>query len=281
MSSPDSTGTSSRRTTLIVVGVLAVAAVAAAIWYFTQPEAATVDIGNALAGTSETPDADTTDTPAAATTEPANEPSTAATDDASAAPTTSGSEDGAAQGQVWAVSTDVVPYDFEAAEGTFVGFRIDEELSSVGSSTAVARTPAVEGELTLDDTMLTDASFTADLTKMTSDRSQRNGAIQRALDTSSNPEATFELTEPVDIGEIPPVGESVAVDATGDLTVAGTTVSTTIPIEAGLRAEDELVVTGSLEDVALADFGIEAPSAPIVVSVSDAATVEFQLFLTS
>lgn len=282
MSSPDSTGTSSRRTTLIVVGVLAVAALAAAIWYFTQPEAATVDIGNALAGTSEAPAAD-------ATTEPADDPSSATPADGSADPTPTADSsadptptgDDTAAGQVWTVSTDVVPFDFEAAEGTFVGFRIDEELSSVGSTTAVARTPAVSGELTLDATMLTEATFTADLTEMTSDRSQRNRAIQGALETSDNPEATFELTEPVDIGEVPPVGESIEVEATGDLTVAGMTVTTTIPIEAGMRAEDELVVTGSLEDVALADFGIEAPSAPIVVSVSDAATVEFQLFLTS
>ncbi len=280
MSIPDSTGTSSRRTTLIVVGVVAVAAVAAAIWYFTQPEAATVDIGNALAGTSEAPDADNTGDNTGDPTGDPTDASSTSTEGATADPAASGSEDGAAQGQVWTVSTDVVPYDFEAAEGTFVGFRIDEELSRIGSTTAVARTPAVNGELTLDGTMLTATTFTADVTEMTSDRAQRNGAIQRALDTSSNPEATFELTEPVDIGEVPPVGESVEVDATGDLTVAGTTVSTTIPIQAGLRAEDELVVTGSLADVALADFGIDGPSAPIVVSVSDAATVEFQLYLT-
>lgn len=280
MSIPDSTGTSSRRTTLIVVGVVAVAAVAAAIWYFTQPEAATVDIGNALAGTSEAPDADNTGDNTGDPTGDPTDASSTSTEGATADPAAPGSEDRAAQGQVWTVSTDVVPYDFEAAEGTFVGFRIDEELSRIGSTTAVARTPAVNGELTLDGTMLTATTFTADVTEMTSDRAQRNGAIQRALDTSSNPEATFELTEPVDIGEVPPVGESVEVDATGDLTVAGTTVSTTIPIQAGLRAEDELVVTGSLEDVALADFGIGAPSAPLVVSVSDAATVEFQLYLT-
>jgi hypothetical protein len=40
-----------------------------------------------------------------------------------------------------------------------------------------------------------------------------------------------------------------------------------------------LTVVGTF-DIALSDYGVEAPSAPIVVSVEDHAVVEIQLFLT-
>ena len=51
-----------------------------------------------------------------------------------------------------------------------------------------------------------------------------------------------------------------------------------VPLEA-VWTDDVVVLTGSF-DIALSDFDVEAPSAPIVVSVSDTATVELQLFLT-
>lgn len=41
----------------------------------------------------------------------------------------------------------------------------------------------------------------------------------------------------------------------------------------------ESVITGAF-DIALYDYGVQAPSAPIVVSVEDTGTVELQLFLT-
>lgn len=40
-----------------------------------------------------------------------------------------------------------------------------------------------------------------------------------------------------------------------------------------------MVVTGSV-DVALSDFDVTAPTAPIVLSVADTATVELQLYLS-
>lgn len=58
----------------------------------------------------------------------------------------------------------------------------------------------------------------------------------------------------------------------------GTTQEVTIPLEA-VWSDGVITVTGSL-DVALADYGVTAPSAPIVVSVADTATVELQLYLT-
>lgn len=279
MSTSNTPETSSRKTAYIVAAVVAVGLLAFALWWFTRPAADTVDIDNALGATSAesaTP-TETEEPTSSETTDTADASSSPATGSEQPATGEATGEAGSTSG-TWTVTTEAVPYDFDTAEGTFVGFRVDEELSSVGATEAVGRTPAVSGELTLDDTTLSDASFTADLTQITSDRSQREGAIQRALNTGEHPEATFELTEPADLGEIPPAGEAVQVDVTGELTVNGTTVSDTFPLEGGLTQDGNLVVIGSFE-LPLSDVGVDAPSAPIVVSVSDTATVEFQVYL--
>jgi len=52
----------------------------------------------------------------------------------------------------------------------------------------------------------------------------------------------------------------------------------TLPLEAQL-VNDTIVVVGSI-DISLAAYGVEAPTAPIVVSVSDEATIELQLFFS-
>lgn len=77
---------------------------------------------------------------------------------------------------------------------------------------------------------------------------------------------------------MPTDGATTAATAAGELTVAGTTQPVEVPLEFSVT-DGVAVVTGSL-DILLSDYGIEAPSAPIVVSVADTATVELQLFLT-
>lgn len=71
----------------------------------------------------------------------------------------------------------------------------------------------------------------------------------------------------------------VAAVASGELTVAGETRPVEIALEFA-RVDEELVAVGGSTVVQLSEFGVEAPSAPIVLSVSDEATVELQLFLT-
>ena len=185
----------------------------------------------------------------------------------------------------WKVGDGLVAYDFAAGTGTFLGFRVDEELSTVGATTAVGRTPAVDGGLTLEATTpeaatLNAATVTGDLTALTTDISQRDGPAQRAMNTAEYPTTTFELTEPIELGTAPVVGETIAVEAAGELTLSGVTQPVTAAIEAVLLdGAEQLLVTGTF-DVLLSDFGIDAPSASIVVSVADTATIEFQLYLT-
>jgi polyisoprenoid-binding protein YceI len=176
----------------------------------------------------------------------------------------------------WTVDTSVGQFDFENSTGTFVGFRVNEQLSGIGSTTAVGRTPAVSGTMAIDGTKLTTATISADMTALTTNNSRRDGPARQALGTSQFPAATFVLTSPIDLGDAAKTGAQTKVTATGDLTVHGVTKSVQFPLEAQLTG-NTIVVVGSL-DVVFSDFGISAPTAPIVLSVDDHGQIELQLF---
>ena len=179
----------------------------------------------------------------------------------------------------WTVDTSVGEFTVtEDTEATFAGFRVNEVLDAIGETVAVGRTPNVAGTLEIEGTTLDAVDITVDLTTIVSDRSRREGAIQRALNTSANPEATFVLTEAIDLGAEAETGATVAASATGDLTINGVTMPVTIPIEAKL-VEGLIIVTGST-DVVFSDFNVDTPSAPIVLSLEDQGILEFQLWFT-
>ena len=169
---------------------------------------------------------------------------------------------------------------------TFAGFRISEHFPGF-DNTAVVRTPAVEGTLTIDGIEITDVEITVDMTELESQDSQPPGVPgienrvdqmrQDGLETDTFPTATFVLTEPIQLGGEPTVNDPVSTTATGDLTIHGETRNVEIPIEA--RWNGELIdVAGSLE-IVLADYGMDAPERSFV-SVDEVGTMEFQLTFT-
>jgi polyisoprenoid-binding protein YceI len=176
------------------------------------------------------------------------------------------------------VDPSVGTFSLTESTGTFVGVRVDEELSSIGATTAVMRTPDVTGTVELDGTTLVAASFEADFTTLVSDESRRDGAVQRALETDTYPTATFVLTEPVELDALPQPDSPVSTTAVGELTVHGVTNTVEVPLDVAI-ADGVTVVTGSF-DITLSDYGVTAPTAPIVLSVADTGTVELQLYLT-
>jgi polyisoprenoid-binding protein YceI len=176
----------------------------------------------------------------------------------------------------WSVDTSVGEFSYEDSTGTFVGFRVDEELSRIGSATAVGRTPDVTGTLEIDGTTVTRVTIEADMTAITTNESRRDDKVQSALDTGEFPTATLVLTEPIELGSAAADGEPVSTTATGELTIHGVTKTVTIPIDAQL-VDDNIVVVGSL-DIVFADYGVSVPTAPMVLSAEDHGVVELQLF---
>ncbi len=175
----------------------------------------------------------------------------------------------------WTVDADSGSFDFDSATGTFAGFRIEEELAGVGSTTAVGRTGAVSGTLTIDGTTVTEGEIEVDFTSITTNDRRRDDQVARALQTSQFPTGTFVLTEPIELGAAAADGETVTATAVGDLTIHGVTRAVEWPIEARL-VSGTIVAVGSL-DITFSDFDVQVPSAAIVLSVEDHGIVEFQL----
>jgi polyisoprenoid-binding protein YceI len=247
---------------VLVVGALA----AYGIWWFLKDDSPPPpSLGGALEGVSTTvPVTTTTPADGATTTAPGGTATTAAP--------SAGIEG------TWAVDPSLGEFSFEDATGSFVGFRIKEELRGIGSTEAVGRTPAVTGTITIDGTQLTATGIDADLSQLTTNDSRRDDRARGALDTDQFPTATFTLTEPVELGAEAAGGTPVAATAKGDLTIHGVTKPVEVALEAQLQ-NGVVAVVGTLP-IVFADYGVSVPSAPIVVSAEDNGTVEIQLLFT-
>ena len=291
---------------VVAVVVLIVAAVA--VYLLTRdeaPEAVDLETTVARIEATETTE-DGTDTPSA--TEPAGDDTDTSTADATTdVSTTSSDDDGAS-----AVDTDVsVDDDLDSEPATadqtagssgdldgvwtvqvaddagdlqgeptvsFAGFRVDEVLNSIGDFTAVGRTADVAGSIELSNTALVAATVEVTMSTLRTDNSFRDGRIYGALNTSEYPKAIFTLAEPVELPAGMADGEPFSGSAEGDLTIKGVTNRVAFDLQAQLVG-DIIVAVGS-SDVVFSDYGVTAPTAPVVVSVEDHGIMEFQLLFT-
>ena len=163
--------------------------------------------------------------------------------------------------------------------GSFVGYRVQETLASIGANTAVGRTSTVSGSFTLQGATVTAATISADLTALHSDSGARDKQLtQRGLESSAYPTAAFVLREPIALGSLPASGQLVNVQATGELTLHGQTGTVQIALAARLSGE-VIAVTGSLP-ITFADYGITPPTSLMALSVQDHGTMELQLVFT-
>jgi polyisoprenoid-binding protein YceI len=166
------------------------------------------------------------------------------------------------------------------AEGTssFAGYRVKEELAGTGANTAVGRTQNVSGSLTIDGTTITAMQVSVDMTTLQSDDSRRDERLRTdGLQTDRFPTATFTLTKPIEVGSVPKDGQTIRAVAVGDLTLHGVTGSVEVSIQAQ-RSGNEIEAIGSV-DVALTDYGIEAPTGFLVLSIANTGTIELHLLL--
>ena len=236
----------------IIIGLVGgIVVLAGAVWFFflrsdAPPPATLEDQVAAVSSETTTTEMGSTDTTAAAET--------------TAAPASDGL-DGA-----WSVD----PAD------SFVGYRIQEELASLGSVTAVGRTTEIDAALVFAGSSVTELSVTVDMTTLESDRSQRDGAMRtRGLETNTFSEASFALTGPIELGSVPADGETISATAEGELVLHGTTQPISLDLEGSL-VNGTMVVVGSVE-ITLADYGIEKPTGFSVLDIADTGILEIAL----
>jgi len=162
-----------------------------------------------------------------------------------------------------------------AGEGTFVGYRIDEELTNLGAITAVGRTAAITGGFVIADGALTEAEFVVErLATLTSDRSSRDGRVASLLGERG---ARLTLGAPVVLASAPTGSDPVRVTVPAALTVGD--VTREVEAELVITVEGSTLVVRGQVATALSDLGLEAPRAPIVLSVADTFVIEVQLLL--
>ncbi len=164
-----------------------------------------------------------------------------------------------------------------ATSDSEVGYRVTEVLFGVNTE-GVGRTNEVEGELVIDGTTITAVEFTVDLDSVTSDDGRRDGQFRgRIMNVNQFPTATFALTEPIDLAEIPAPGEQITATATGDLTLRGTTNEVVFDVVAQ-RSEGRIGVLGTI-GVVFADYQIPNPSIA-GITTEDNGLLEFVLVFT-
>ncbi len=187
---------------------------------------------------------------------------------------------GTALDGTWTVDPTIGSFDYAADDfsGSWVGYRVQEELAGVGGTTAVGRTPDITGSITVDGSAITGGDLTADLTTLQSNESMRDGQLRnQGIQTDRFPTATFVLTQPIELGTIPAEGTAITATAIGDLTIHGVTRNVEIPLQA-VQQGDIIGVAGSLT-FTWDDFGMEQPTSMRVVSLADDVTMELQAFL--
>jgi polyisoprenoid-binding protein YceI len=169
-------------------------------------------------------------------------------------------------------ATPVTSGRWTVARGGFVGYRVDEEYLGVGVRTAVGRTGAVAGGVTVDGRRIVRADLRADMRQVRSDEARRDNTLRhRAIETDRYPTARFTLTAPVAIS-------ARAQRAPGTLTLHGRRAPIAVTVRGQRLAGGRLELVGSAP-IRFASFAIEPPSIAGFVTVRDRGLLEFRLVL--
>jgi polyisoprenoid-binding protein YceI len=172
---------------------------------------------------------------------------------------------------------------WNVAGTSVVGYRVLEKLAVLpAQSDAVGRTSSVTGSATLaadgSGLQVAAAQFQADLTTLTSDKNMRDQRLHAiGLESDRYPTSTFKLTSAVAVPVSALSGQTQSVTLTGDFTLHGVTRSVSIPVQARM-AGGQIEIAGSLT-FPMADYSIDPPNVAGLVSVTDQATLEFDVLL--
>jgi polyisoprenoid-binding protein YceI len=208
--------------------------------------------------------------------DPAPKPTFANVPVASGSAGTSGSSTAGA-GDPAQTAAGAIDGTWKIASGSLVQYRVQEVLNGQDNE-ATGSTTAVTGQLTIAGTTVSSASFSADMTKVTSSEDRRDDQFQnRIMETDEFPAATFELTTPIELSSIPDNLVQVTVPATGKLTLHGTTNTVTFDLQAR-RNGAQIEVIGTIP-ITFSDYKIDNPSGG-PASVGDDGNLEVQLVLT-
>ena len=159
----------------------------------------------------------------------------------------------------------------------YVGYRMTEVFrGDVIHKTAVGRTPAVSGTLTIAGDKLTVTDVTAEMQKLESDRAARDNYIHgHGIESDKFPRSEFKLTKPITLPSPLRKGTLEKLTATGSLTLHGVTRTIQVPLEARWNGPTIQVDAADIP-IVLADYQITPPDTG-VVRVDDHGSLELSL----
>jgi polyisoprenoid-binding protein YceI len=163
-------------------------------------------------------------------------------------------------------------------DGSAARYIAQEELASVGATEAIGETNAIVGQLLFDENgmPLACSQIAVDLRTLTSDESRRDNYLYtNTLETEQYPLATFVVTSVEGLDAALDGDEPAEFLLIGDLTVHGVTRSVAWAATATL--EDGTLTGSASLTFELADFDIEEPNVPMVLSIDDTLTLEIDL----
>lgn len=166
---------------------------------------------------------------------------------------------------------------WKVGAGSVVGYRVTEVLLGQ-SNVAVGRSRSVTGQLLIRGTTVTSAGFAVPVASIHSDQSQRDVQFDgRIMDVSAYPTATFTLTRPISLAQLPAPGVVKQYQVTGQLTLHGHTRQVTFAVSAE-RTGSLIKISGSIP-VVFAEWKIPNPSFGSFVTTQDHGILEFLLVL--
>ncbi len=134
------------------------------------------------------------------------------------------------------------------------GFTFDEILPSDARSTS-GTSYEVNGFVTVTNKTLTTGKVEVNLEALQSDTDKRDSNVRRTiLETDKYPLASFEITKPADVSQLPADGTPGKVELTGNLTIHGQTQELTHTFDA-VRDENAVIVSGTVP-LRRMDFGV-------------------------
>lgn len=159
---------------------------------------------------------------------------------------------------------------------TGVGYTFDELLPGDARNTS-GLTRDVTGNVKVVDGELTGGDITVNMETLTTDNERRDVNVRMSLFvTDEFPEATFTVTEPVDVSDVPAEPDVTVVDVVGDLTIRGVTHEVTAPME--VTRTGDYVLLSSDVPINRLDYGIRTPDF-IAASIDEEGLLNIRLVL--
>ena len=159
-------------------------------------------------------------------------------------------------------------------------YKVDEVFFGRGLATAIGTTSAIAGDLYLDRQRVSASridTITVDISRLTSDSSQRDNRIRRSwLESSRFPQATFVTKRLEGLPDGPYTeGQELTFKIVGDLTVR--TVTREVTWDARGKLQGDTFTGTATTNFNMTDFGFEPPEIAGTLKAENGVIVELEL----